>query len=63
MNHLQAAKELLKRINMSISERDGEYRVARIGQYIRDTEADAYYTTDIIDAVCTAFAMYYGRNA
>lgn len=50
---LEQAQEQASRLGMSISKRDGEYRV----NFKFGTEDTAYYTDDLEDAVGTVVAM------
>ncbi len=50
---LATAKARLRESRMTIRKRDGEYRV----NFKDGKEDDAYYTTDIADAVSTGIAM------
>ena len=50
---LKDAKRILKEIGMSISKKDGEYRV----NYKGGKESTAYYTDGLDDAVSTGIAM------
>lgn len=51
---LKTAKLLCNAIDCSFAKRDGEYRVNFLGA----TDATAYYTTDLYDAVDTAVEMH-----
>lgn len=51
---LKQAKEQLAALSMTISKRDGEYRVAFTRQ---QGDAHTYYTNDIDDAIATAKSM------
>lgn len=54
---LQSAKAQLAAHGMSISKRDGEYRVTCKGFERRRAEELAYYTNDIDDAISTGIRM------
>jgi hypothetical protein len=61
---LKEAKLLLKKLNISITKKDGEYRVnyfSHCGGLLR-MEATAYYTTDLQDAVDTAKREFCRRH-
>lgn len=51
---LTEAKAAIKALGMTLRRENGEYRVAFRG---KDSEASAYYTTDLADAVATARMM------
>jgi hypothetical protein len=50
---MKEAKKKLRPYAMTITKRDGEYRV----NHLNGTEATAYYTNDIGDAICTGVSM------
>ena len=54
---LKQAKAILKTYGLSISKRDGEYRVSNPSMDWKRREDCAYYTNDITDAVNTAEQM------
>jgi hypothetical protein len=54
MMTIREAKQILKPLGMTLSKRDGEYRV----NFRSGGEGPAYYTDCLIDAVETAQAMH-----
>ncbi len=49
--------ELKSRINMALSELEGEYRVTYLEEQGEKAEESAYYTNDLQDAIRTAEVM------
>lgn len=54
---LKDATKTLSSIGISLSKKDGEYRVAHKGTRRDDTYSEAYFTSDINDAVTTGRAL------
>lgn len=57
MTTLKTAKAAMSSIGISLTKTDGEYRVAHKGTKRDDTYSEAYFTSDIDDAVATGRAM------
>ena len=56
--YAQAQMEV-RRLGMTISQRDGEYRI----NFLAGREATAYYASDLQDAVQTAIVMTAARDS
>jgi hypothetical protein len=56
--NLRQTKALVATLGFTLSKRDGEYRLAPRGLPPDQTEAPAYYTNDLDDALATARAEY-----